>query len=176
VFVFSGSDGSPEFAMAHLAAVIEQARSGETRDEPDYRINVTGSLPPGGMWGGSLGHYRLPRDGQPGWFVPHAWNLNEPNTYYETTPGFDVFIRAAIDRELAERAERAAAIPTAMAADAAALVRSGASDDGGGHDDVAALSEPATAAGSSRMTWSVVLGAAAVAAMALSWRLVRRRR
>jgi hypothetical protein len=180
MFVFTDADGSPEFAMEHLAAVIEQARSGETTDEPDYRINVWGSLVGGGGWGGVLGHYRLPRDGQPGWLVPHAWNLNEPNIYYETTPGFDAFVGAAIDVELAERAERAANRPAAPAAVADADARSDAlmrEQGPGGGPSGSDNSSEARATGNSR--WQAFLLAAlglAVAGAAMgAWRVVASR-
>lgn len=87
---------SAELAMKHLVDTVSRPPAGMTAERPAYTVAVQGLGQ--SKWGGQLGSYSPPKDGQPGKFWAEGPAASGPSEYYAATPGLDAFIAEAMAR------------------------------------------------------------------------------
>jgi hypothetical protein len=95
---------SAELAMRHLVDTVSRPPAGMTEARPAYTVTIQGLGQVN--WGGQLGSYSPPKDGQPGKFWAEGPAASGPSEYYTATPGLDQFIAGAVARASLLRSSR----------------------------------------------------------------------
>jgi hypothetical protein len=95
---------SAELAMHHLVDTVSRPPAGMTEERPAYTVTIQGLGQVN--WGGQLGSYSPPNDGQPGKFWAEGPAASGPSEYYAATLGLDQFIADAVARRDSQSAVR----------------------------------------------------------------------